>query len=219
MSKPGPRPFTRAQALQNQAFLAALSATANVRLAARAVGFSHAAFYHRAQVHAGFAREWRLALQRGYDRLEAALLETVAPGAYEGNAWRHNDSPPMPAMTPAQALQLMHLHQKEARLLAEPAHFKRRRGESWQSQSYRFQVMYRLGQAREREKFAIAEAERRARGEPSPFEPAPPALPALDQVTGWSKADTGKAPHDAGRALFGGWRLEDMHGKEDGDIG
>ncbi|WP_281178708.1 hypothetical protein [Sphingomonas soli] len=32
-------------------------------------------------------------------------------------------------------------------------------------------------------------------------------LLALDQVTGWSKADAEKEPHDATRALFGGWRV------------
>ena len=35
-------------------------------------------------------------------------------------------------------------------------------------------------------------------------------LPDLAQVTGWSRADPAKVPHDPRRALFGGWRLEDM---------
>ena len=35
-------------------------------------------------------------------------------------------------------------------------------------------------------------------------------LPDLAQVTGWSRADPAKAPRDARRALFGGWRIEDM---------
>ena len=35
-------------------------------------------------------------------------------------------------------------------------------------------------------------------------------LPDLAQVTGWSNADPTKAPHYAERALFGGWRIEDM---------
>ena len=37
-------------------------------------------------------------------------------------------------------------------------------------------------------------------------------LPDLSQVAGWSKA-SGYPPHDAGRALFGGWRLKDIEGK------
>lgn len=48
-----------------QRFLAALSATANVRLSAAAAGFAHSSFYARARNHPGFAREcasrWRSA--------------------------------------------------------------------------------------------------------------------------------------------------------------
>ncbi|MGQ0588406.1 MAG: hypothetical protein ACT4N8_02585 [Sphingosinicella sp.] len=36
-----------------------------------------------------------------------------------------------------------------------------------------------------------------------------PAIPSLEQVTGWSKADPKKGKHDPDRALFGGWRLKD----------
>jgi hypothetical protein len=38
----------------------------------------------------------------------------------------------------------------------------------------------------------------------------------LAQVTGWSKADPTKAPHDARRALFGGWRMADLEKKKRG---
>jgi hypothetical protein len=38
-------------------------------------------------------------------------------------------------------------------------------------------------------------------------------LPGLAQVTGSSRADPRKAPHDETRALFGGWRLEAMEAK------
>jgi hypothetical protein len=193
-----------------QAFLTALAATANIRLSAAAAGYSHATFYARARAHAGFAREMRLALERGYERLELALLESVAPDAHRDDHWRHNAPAPMPPMSPEQALQLLYLHQKEARLLAEPPHLKRRRGETSEAQSYRFHMMYQLRQERRREEFLIAEAARRDRGEPSPFEPAPPILPALDQVTGWSSADPSTTPHNPRRALFGGWRLDDI---------
>jgi hypothetical protein len=37
-----------------------------------------------------------------------------------------------------------------------------------------------------------------------------PVLPALDQVAGWSRADPDAVPTDASRALFGGWRIEEM---------
>src|SRR4051812_45432257 len=52
-----------------QAFLAALSATCNVTLAAAAVGASPRAFYRRKRQCPAFAREMRLALKRGYDGL------------------------------------------------------------------------------------------------------------------------------------------------------
>jgi hypothetical protein len=196
-----------------QAFLAALSATANIRLSAAAAGFSHSAFYLRAKAHPGFAREMRIALQMGYDRIEMALLESTLPESHHDDAWRHNDPPPIPPMTANQALQLLYLHQKEARLQSEPAHIKRRRGESVEAHSFRLSAMYKAHLARQRELFDIAEAARRARGEPWLFGPEHlperPALPDLAQVTGWSKAKADKEAYHPDVALFGGWRLGD----------
>ena len=190
-----------------QAFLLALSATANVRLAAAAAGFSHASFYARRRRDPVFAREMRLALQAGYDRIELALLAQGMDGIGAAEAWRHNDAPPIPPMTANQALQLLYLHQKEARLLAEPPHLKRKRGESADAHHYRMAVMYRLGQARERERFELAEAGRQARGEAS-LAPERVVLPDLAQVGGWSTArPEGEAGQD--RALFGGRRIGD----------
>jgi hypothetical protein len=109
----------------------------------------------------------------------------------------------------------MYLHQKQARLTAEPDWLKRRRGESRAAHSERLAAMAEERDRRAREAFALAEAERWARGEP-PFGPAGEdvrarlGLPDLAQVTGWSRADPGKAPHHPGRALFGGWRIEEM---------
>lgn len=74
--------------------------------------------------------------------------------------------------------------------------------------------MYEARLERDREAFDIAEAARRERGEAAwqeEWESAMPALPALDQVTGWSKTDPEKAPHNPDVALFGGWRLKDWH--------
>ena len=69
---------------------------------------------------------------------------------------------------------------------------------------------------RAREAFRVAEAERMARGELGlgprlrGDDDQGLGLPDLAQVTGWSRADPDKAPHDESRALFGGWRIEDM---------
>ena len=195
-----------------QAFLLALSATCNVKLAAAAAGAAEKAFYRRKRRDKGFAREWGQALQEGYARLELACMEAALPEGHEHNGWAHNEPPAMPPMTPNQALQLLYLHQKEARLQAEPAHLKKRRGESAEAHSYRLGEMWEAGREREREKFRIAEAVRHARGEDTyfPWEP-PVGLPDLAQVTGWSRARD--KTHEADRALFGGWRIEDMKGK------
>ena len=213
MRRAQPGKLTRAC---EQAFLLALSATCNIRLAAAAVGAAERAFRRRARRDPGFAREMRMALAQGYERLEMALIAGFAPDSHRDDAWRHNDPPAIPPMTAAQALQLMYLHQKEARLLAEPAHLKRRRGESPEARSYRLSVMYELGQERDREAYRVAEAARRARGEGDDRE-APIALPDLGQVTGWSRADPAKGGPKGqwgDRALFGGWRMEDMTEEE-----
>lgn len=188
-----------------QAFLAALSATANIRLSAAAAGASARAFYRRRARHAGFAREMRLALAMGYERLEMALLESSLPGSHADDDWRHNDPPPIPQMTANQALQLLFLHQKEVRLQSEPPHLRRRRGESSDAHAFRMGEMYRARLERDREAYRIAESARRER-DAADGEGHAPELPALDQVTGWSRADAAKVPHDPTRALFGGWR-------------
>jgi len=180
-----------------QRFLAALSATANVRLSAAAAGFSHATFYARRRRSPAFAREMRLALQCGYERIEAALLQGFAPASHADDAWRHNDPLPIPKMTAAEALQLLQHHRKTARLQAEPEHIKRRRGESSDAYSFRLAAMYRAQLERDREAFAVAEAERQIRGERAWFAEGP-SLPALDQVTGWRKGDTKRGPKDRG---------------------
>lgn len=208
---PTARRLTRAA---EQAFLAALSATANVRLSAKAAGFTHSAFYQHKRNHPGFAREWRLALQLGYDRLELALIESSAATSTADSAWRDNDPPPIPPMTANQALQLLYLHQKEARLIDEQQHLKRRPGEPREAHAMRLILLHEERQRRAREAFDLAETARRAQREaaragPEAGSDAPPPLPALDQVTGWSRADASKAPTDATRALFGGWRLGD----------
>lgn len=143
-----------------------------------------------------------------------ALLASALPQSFEHDDWRRNDPPAIPPMTAEQALQLLYLHQKEAKLGREHVLLRRLSpGETSQARSMRLALMYEDERARERERFRIAEAERLARGEPTRAKWAPGELPDLSQVTGWSKAK-GKPPHDARRALFGGWRLGDIENKE-----
>lgn len=189
-----------------QRFLAALSATANIRLSAAAAGFTHGAFYQLAKRNAAFAREMRLALETGYERL-GALLAGMEPAAYADDVWRHNDPPAIPPMTANQALQLMYLHHKTARLWAERPDMRKRRGETRDMVSWRLAGTYHLEQAKDAERWAVMRAEEdAARARKIADEPPQPALPDLSQVTGWSKAAPGPEP-DADRALFGGKRI------------
>ena len=213
-----------------QAFLSALSSTCNMSLAAAAVGAAFNAFNRRRKADPAFAREVRLALAQGYEALELALIEGTLPASHEHSDWRHNDPPAMPPMSCNQALQLMYLHQKAALLVEEPTPMRRRRGESNAARRERLALMAEAREERAREAFEVAEAERMERGEPA-WGPAGEAvrarlgsgfrgdddkglgLPDLAQVSGWSRADAGKAPHDETRALFGGWRIAEMEDK------
>jgi len=200
------RRLTRAA---EQTFLAALSATANIRLSAAAAGFAHSSFYARARRSPAFAREMRLALQMGYERIEMALIESFCPSSHADDAWRHNEPPPIPPMSPNQALQLLHLHHKTAKLWADRRDRRRGRGEDDEAWSRRLREKWEAEHHRALEDWWLGVVARLEGDEPSPHEPSPPILPMLDQVTGWSKADPAKPPHDESRALFGGWRIED----------
>ena len=202
-----------------QAFLSALSATANVRLSAAAAGFAHSAFYAKKRTRTAFAREMRLALAFGYDRVEAATLVAALPESHEDDGWRHNDPPPIPPMTADQALQLLFLHQKSVRQSWDKPHRRKRRGEPWETYTERLRAMWVAEKAREAEDAALRAA-LRAAGDADwdvpEVEEDLPALPALDQVKGWSGADPNKAAHNPGVALFGGWRLKDWKKREAG---
>lgn len=58
-----------------QRFLEELAATANVRAAAAAAGFSTITVYKRRMRWPGFAAEWQACLEQGYARIEAQLVE------------------------------------------------------------------------------------------------------------------------------------------------
>lgn len=198
-----------------QAFFRALSASANVRLSAAAAGFAHSSFYARRSKSRPFAREMRLALAEGYDRLEAAALAAGLPESHADDCWRHNDRPPIPPLTADQALQLLSLHEKSVRQSWDQPHRRPRRGEPWEAYTARLSAMWTAEKAREAEEAAVRRAcwaeedDPPARGAARWLEEPVPDLPPLDQVTGWSKAK-GKPPHNPDRAMFGGWRLGDI---------
>lgn len=201
-----------------QVFLAALSATANVRLSAAAAGASPAAFYRRRRRCEAFAREFRLALKMGYDPLEAALIQSGAADSEEHDLWRRNDPPPLPPLTADQALQTLAFHRKAVELAWDRPHMRKRRGEPWEVYRERLRAMWVYRQAREAEDGAIARAAARSlaweqrRSWRLEDEPEPLPLPPLHLVTGWSKA-SGRAPWHPDVAMFGGWRIEDMEAR------
>ncbi|MEA3051406.1 MAG: hypothetical protein QOG72_309 [Sphingomonadales bacterium] len=206
-----PGKLTRAA---EQAFLRALSATANVRLSAAAAGAAAHAFYRRRKQDPVFAREMRLALRMGYERIEAESLRSALPDSHARDRWRQCAPAPVPPMSWDQSFQLLCLHEKSVRQSWEQPHRRRRRGESDEIYSLRLQSMWRAEKDLEAEAAALRRAARyeATGGWRHEDEPPPPELPPLELVTGWSKA-SGRRPGRSGLALFGGWRIEDMERK------
>jgi hypothetical protein len=74
------RPFTRRQALQNQAFLEALGEAGNPRLAARLLGVHRSTYQKRRAKSAAFAQDWDAALAAAH----ACFHEQSGPRGPEG---------------------------------------------------------------------------------------------------------------------------------------
>jgi hypothetical protein len=98
----------RWSAKSERAFIAELTATANVAAAARAAGVSTTAAYNRRRLWPAFAEAWREALAEGYVRLETLLIHaatsTLDPEP-EPEAERA-----APLMSVEQAMNLFKLH-------------------------------------------------------------------------------------------------------------
>jgi hypothetical protein len=197
-----------------QAFFRALAASANVRLSAAAVGFTHSAFYQKRKKRPVFAREMKIALTIGYDRLEGAAiertLETLNGGA--GTAWLPDmiEGNPLPRFSFDQAFQLLCLHRNTVRLDADRPPGRPARLE------------HNLPAALAAINRNIDAIERGARYEATgswrlAHEQPPPPLPPLHLVTGWSKA-SGKPAHNPALALFGGWRIGDWKKRQPGGL-
>ena len=211
-------PAGRMTRAATQAFLTALAATANVRLAAAAAGYCHTTIYTRRKADPGFARQMEQARKIGLERLEAAMLE-AACAAQDGEgpdaAWQHSlDANPIPPLTGAQAMQLLARHKRNEQHDEVDAIMRRRL--PWELKRQLLQARLEREKRREREEAA---REKRAKARAKRYErtgdwrredePPPVVLPPLEQVTGWSKADPEKKPHREGEGLFGGWRIGD----------
>jgi len=93
-------------------FLAALSATCNVKAACAEVGKHATSAYAHRRRWTAFARRWDEAIETGYVRIEMALL---AAGC---NLFSGSELPPEEAlrdMTVDQAIHILHMHKHEAR--------------------------------------------------------------------------------------------------------
>lgn len=127
-------------------FLAELTATANVKAAARAAGVSAVAAYNRRRLWPAFAAAWDAARAEGYVRLEMALLHaataTLDPEPEAGAV--RDDAFAGPEMSVDQAMRLL-FHRDGA----QGARGGRGRGYGWRAQesdieAVRVEVLRRL---------------------------------------------------------------------------
>ena len=99
-------------------FLGELAATANVRAAAAAAGFSTTAIYRRRGQWPGFRAAWDAALDQGYARIEALLIAGACDALSGAGAVAGvGDGPPLAVapMSVDQAMNLLRLHRASAR--------------------------------------------------------------------------------------------------------
>jgi hypothetical protein len=99
-------------------FLEELAASCNVRAAAAAAGFSTTAVYKRRMRWPGFAAAWAEAVDQGYARLEAMLVEQATDSLRVLRQTRHErkrEDDGRPNVPFAQALNLLRLHRAEVR--------------------------------------------------------------------------------------------------------
>jgi hypothetical protein len=104
-------------------FLAALAATCNVRAACAEAGLSTASAYNNRKRSPSFAARWDAAVEEGYLRLEAGLLEYGADEFAErdGAGTEAAAGAPREPMTVAQTLHLLALYQARVHGVGKPA--------------------------------------------------------------------------------------------------
>lgn len=95
-----------------QRFLAAAGATINVKAASAAVGKSFGSAYGHRRRWPGFARRWDDALDTGTDMLEEALTLRAENLFSEPEAPIPEAAQPLPRMTIAEAIHLVHLQKR-----------------------------------------------------------------------------------------------------------
>jgi hypothetical protein len=97
-------------------FLAALTATCNVRAACAEVGLTPASAYNHRHRWAAFARRWDEAIEIGYTQLECGLIEQ-AGNLFSGEG--PVEAGPIRAMTADHAIHLLHMHKHQVHRLGK----------------------------------------------------------------------------------------------------
>lgn len=88
-------------------FLDTLATTCNITAAAAAAGFTPGTVYYRRRRDPGFADRWRAALDQGYVRIEALLLESATRSL---SGWAPPPDCAIPPMTVKEAMGMLALH-------------------------------------------------------------------------------------------------------------
>jgi hypothetical protein len=95
-------------------FLEVLASTCNVRLAAAECGFSTVTVYKRRMRYPGFAALWAEAIEQGYARIEAMLVERATDSVVRielDGDWE----PEGPPLSNAEMMNLLKLHRASVR--------------------------------------------------------------------------------------------------------
>ena len=94
-------------------FLAALSASCNVKAACAEVGMWPPSAYNHRKRWPGFARRWDAAIDTGFARLEAALVEAGSCNPFADPDFPQDN--PIREMSAMQALHLLNMHKHHVR--------------------------------------------------------------------------------------------------------
>ena len=109
-------------------FLAVAGATVNVKAACAQIGKSFGSAYGHRNRWPGFARRWDSALDTGTDILEESLMERAENIFAEPEAPMPDAAAPLPRMTIAEAIHLVHMQKRRMLELGrKPGRWKRPR--------------------------------------------------------------------------------------------
>lgn len=114
VARAGPREFS--PKLEKR-FLSVLAATCNVKAACAEIGMTAAAVYAHRKRRSSFADRWDRAVETGYARLEAGLLDTACSLFSAETVTPDLDLGPA---TFGQAMQLLYLHRHRVRGIGKP---------------------------------------------------------------------------------------------------